>query len=301
MTTYNPDSEQTAKSFEDKWNHHAGDYFEATLNENLDIYQWIMRRNGFDDPQTFAGWFQQQSAILDAGCGNGRITKLIASATDDKVRIVGVDLVAHNVASQNLASFKNVEIFQGDLLGELNFLGRFSLIYCQEVLHHTPDPRSAFLNLASLLDDQGEIAIYVYKKKGPLREFADDYIREQISSLDFDQSLVSMRQVTEFARVLRGLDIEIDVPSVDLLEISAGKQKLHDVIYNFMFKNFWNDDLTFDENVGVNYDWYHPSTCSRHTLEEVLRWYEDAELDVIHKVVDPYGITIRGVRRSSVG
>ncbi len=299
MTNYNPNTEQTAKSFEDKWNFHADDYFDATLNSNLDIYQWIMRRNGFDNPQTFAKWFNDQDSILDAGCGNGRITKLIASAVNDSVRVVGVDLVSHIVASQNLESFKNVEVFQGDLLGELSFLGTFSLIYCQEVLHHTPDPKAAFLNLTTLLARGGEIAIYVYKKKGPLREFADDYIREQISSLGFEQSLVSMRQITEFARILRSLDIEIDVPNVDLLEISSGKQKLHDIIYNFMFKNFWSNDLSFDENVGVNYDWYHPSTCSRHNLDEVLEWFDEAKLDVVHQAVDPYGITIRGSRRLS--
>ncbi len=35
--------------------------------------------------------------------------------------------------------------------------------------------------------------------------------------------------------------------------------------------------------------------CSRHTLEEVLGWFESAQLEVVHSYVDFYGNTVRGV------
>ena len=65
--------------------------------------------------------------------------------------VVGIDLVAADIARRNLAGEANVRFEQRDLLGELSDLGEFDFIYCQEVLHHTADPRRAFRNLCARL------------------------------------------------------------------------------------------------------------------------------------------------------
>jgi hypothetical protein len=61
-------------------------------------------------------------------------------------------------------------------------------------------------------------------------------------------------------------------------------------------KCFWNDELSFEENAVINYDWYHPQLATRHTVEEVRGWFASAGLDVVHEFVDEYGVTMRGVR-----
>ena len=53
----------------------------------------------------------------------------------------------------------------------------FDLVFSEGVLHHTPDTRRAFRTLVDLLAPGGQIAFYVYRRKAPLREFADDYVR----------------------------------------------------------------------------------------------------------------------------
>ena len=64
-----------------------------------------------------------------------------------------------------------------------------------------------------------------------------------------------------------------------------------------MYTNVWNSALSFEENVAINYDWYHPQHASRHTAEEVEGWFRDAGLEITQRCVDPYGITMRGVHR----
>ena len=54
--------------------------------------------------------------------------------------------------------------------------------------------------------------------------------------------------------------------------------------------------MTEEDNTAINYDWYHPQLCSRHTPEEIEGWFVDAELEIIHSLTDPYGITMRGKR-----
>jgi len=212
------------------------------------------------------------------------------------VQIVGIDLIGAPVASHNLASYKNVTIFPADLLNNLEGFGKFDLIYCQEVLHHTENPKLAFERLANQLASNGEIAIYVYKEKAPLREYADDFIRNQIAEMSFDEAGTAISQITNFAKVLSGQTSSIEVPGIDCLGIESGNWSPHRLIYNFMFKNFWNDELTWNENYAINYDWYHPSLCSRHTLDEVRGWFVSNSLKIIHETVDPYGITVRGIK-----
>lgn len=288
--------DQTFISFRDKWVQNRQLAFFETLREGSDIFNWILDRNGFTTPAKFGKWLENRTRILDAGCGNGRVTALLHKYAPENTAITGVDLTSAEVARENLKSLDRVFIQERDLLGDLSGLGEFDLIYCQEVLHHTADPRGAFLNLCGLLAPGGEIAIYVYRIKAPIREYADDFIRGKISELSYEEALNAMKEVTELGRALSSLDIKVTVPEVKVLGVDAGEYDIQRFIYHFFLKCFWNSSLTFDENAAINYDWYHPQLCTRHNLTEVLGWFADAGVNVVHDCVDHYGITVRGIK-----
>lgn len=290
--------DQTLTSFRDKWEQNRQLAFSETLREGSDIFNWILTRNGFATSAEFGRWLEGRGRVLDAGCGNGRVTALLYKYAPTTAAIIGIDLTAAEVARENLKSFDRVQIEQRDLLGDLSGLGQFDLIYCQEVLHHTANPRGAFLNLCDRLASGGEIAIYVYKIKAPIREYADDFIRDRISELSYDDALKAMKEVTELGRALADLNVKVTVPGVKVLGIEAGEYEVQRLIYHFFLKCFWNPSLSFEENAAINYDWYHPQLCTRHTLEEIEGWFADAGLDVIHRCVDHYGITMRGIKRT---
>lgn len=290
------DREQTFTSFLDKWEHNKQLVFAETLKEGSDIFQWILSRNGFKSADELRFHLDSKKRILDAGCGNGRVTALLHRYAPIDAEVVGIDLTAAHVARENLADFDRVSTFSRDLLGDLAGLGLFDFIYCQEVLHHTADPKAAFLNLSGQLAPGGEIAIYVYKQKAPIREYADDYVRNQISGLPYEQAMTAMRELTELGRVLSGLDTKVTVPNVDVLGIEAGEYEIQRLFYHFFLKCFWSPALGYEENVAINYDWYHPQLCTRHTLPEVESWFADAKLNITHRCVDHYGITVRGLR-----
>lgn len=290
---------QTLASFRDKWEQNRNLAFSETLKEGSDIFNWILNRNGFPSAVEFQQWLSKRMRILDAGCGNGRVTALLKKYAPPSADIIGIDLAAADVARENLAGLDHVTVLQKDLMADLSDLGSFDLIYCQEVLHHTGDPRAAFLNLCGRLHEKGEIAVYVYKKKAPLREYADDYIREQISGLSYEQALEAMKTVTELGKILSEVKAKVRVPDVGVLGITAGEYEVQRFIYHFFLKCFWNPALSFDDNAAINYDWYHPALCSRHTLEDVEAWFADGGLKIIHRCVDHYGITVRGIRGGS--
>jgi SAM-dependent methyltransferase len=285
---------QTFTSFKDKWENNPDLAFAMTQDEGSDIFNWILGRNGFADAKELRSFLAGKKRVLDAGCGNGRVTALLHAFSGQETQIVGVDLTAAEVARKNLASSLRVRVEQGDLLEDLSNLGKFDFIYCQEVLHHTRDPRGGFLNLTKLLQPGGEIAIYVYKEKAPAREFVDDYVRKAISGLEYGAAMKLMEQITELGRVLTDAKLKVTVPAVEVLGIAAGEYDVQRFLYHFFCKCFWNPELSFEANVAINYDWYHPQLCTRHTLPEVRGWYQEAGLDIVHEHVDPYGITVRG-------
>lgn len=288
-------SKQTYKSFSDKWQQNKSLAFSETLREGSDIFNWIITRNGFSCSEDFSNYLTSKRHILDAGCGNGRVTALLHSHSSCEANLVGIDLTAAEVAAENLNHLDRVSVSQKDLLDDLSGLGTFDFIYCQEVLHHTTDPKQAFLNLCSRLDHGGEIAIYVYKKKGPIREFSDDLIRDEISCLAYEEAIAEMSGLTDLGRALTDVNAKVYVPDIKVLGIPAGEYDVQRLLYHFFLKCFWNPNLKYEENVAINYDWYHPQLCTRHTSEEILGWFESAKLKVVHSHIDFYGITMRGI------
>jgi len=292
----------TARSFDDKWTHNPRLAFDETLRVGSDIQEWILRRNGFASPEALTAFLSDRRRILDAGCGNGRVTALLQRHGRTDASITGIDLVSADVARENLQAQSNVQVEPADLLGDLTGLGSFDFVYCQEVLHHTANPRAAFLNLAERVAPNGDIAIYVYRQKAPIREFVDDYVRDRIAGMDYESASAVCAEITALGRALSetstGVPLRIQVPAVDVLGIEAGEYELQRFVYHFFMKCFWNPALSESANVAVNYDWYHPQEATRHELTEVLGWFADAGLAVQHSHVDPYGITVRG-RRSA--
>ena len=286
--------EQTFQSFKDKWEKNASLAFAQTLDEQSEVFKWIINRNGFANADELRSFLSDKKRILDGGCGNGRVTALLHRYAPDDAETVGIDLTAAHVAAENLKELEQVSVFQKDLLGDLGDIGTYDFIYSQEVLHHTADPKKSFDNLVSILRPGGEIAIYVYKIKAPLREYADDYVRNIISGMSYEASSAALNEITEFGRVLSEQGITVNVPKVDVLGIEAGEYDLQRFIYHFFFKCYWNNMFNREENNAINYDWYHPQIATRHSLEEVLGWFADNQLTVTHQFVDHYGITVRG-------
>ncbi len=289
------DESLTKSSFLDKWTNNQDLAFKETLRPGSDIQNWILNRNGWKTGTELSTFLANKKRVLDAGCGNGRVTALLRTFAPKSSEVVGIDLTGAQIAKANLGDIANTTFFEKDLLGDLTDLGKFDFVYCQEVLHHTSNPEGAFQNLVkNCLDKSGTIGIYVYKKKAPMREYADDMLRDILRGKTYEESQELCREITELGKALSETNVKVTVPAVKALEIPAGEYDMQRFIYHFFLKCFWNPDLSMKENVAINYDWYHPQLCSRHTVEEVREWFVNAGLKVTHEIVDYYGITMHG-------
>jgi hypothetical protein len=134
---------------------------------------------------------------------------------------------------------------------------------------------------------------YVYRRKGPVREFTDDYVRNRLQDLTPQQAWEAVEPLTQLGISLGKLNAEIDIPNpIDLLGIPAGRINVQRLFYWHVAKIFYRTDLSFDEMNHINYDWYAPANAARQSPEEVREWCTEGGLKIEREVVEDAGITI---------
>lgn len=277
---------QTQDAFAFKWA--KRDTFDSDASRER-VREWLVERYGD------LSWLYErdQPLVLDAGCG----AALSALELFDipRIRYVGVDISdAVDVAAQRFAERGLSGSFMQASITDLPFAEQtFDAIFSEGVLHHTDSTRGALLALAPLLKPGGKFMFYVYRKKGPIREFTDDYVRDRLQSMPPQEAWKAMEPLTRLGISLGELDAEIDIPEpIDLLGIPAGRISVQRLFYWHVAKMFYRPDMTFDEANHINFDWYAPTNAHRQSPEEVRQWCEESGLTIEREVVEDAGITI---------
>jgi len=186
--------------------------------------------------------------VLDAGCGGGRYSRLVG---DHGARVLGVDLsTAVDKAAELCAGLPNVQIAQADLLDLPVAESAFDLVFSIGVLHHTPDPRRAFAQIARRVKPGGRLSVWLYRKNTPPQEWLNSGIRA-----------VTTRTP---ARVLEPLCAGLGVlGSIPILSRTLNK------VANFSAHPDWT------LRVCDNFDWWAPKYQSHHTAAELISWFAD--------------------------
>ena len=186
--------------------------------------------------------------VLDAGCGGGRYARLLGR---HGARVVGVDLsAAVEKAATLCADLPGVAIVQADLLDLPLAERRFDLVFSIGVLHHSPDPRRAFAQVAARVKPGGRLSVWLYRKNTPPQEWINSGLRVLTSRLP--------------ARVLEPLCVGLGVlGGVPVLNRTANK------VVNFSNHPDWT------LRVCDSFDWYAPRYQSHHTVEELSRWFAE--------------------------
>jgi len=211
--------------------------------------------------------------VLDVGCGMGRFADV---ATRWGARVVGIDLSsAAEVAARNLTG-RNFAPLQADIFA-LPFLPEsFDCIYSVGVLHHTPDCERAFKTLAQYLKPGGSIAVWLYSGYNNWYRFSDLY--RKITHR------VPVRTLHAFLRVAVPFFYWLDR---GLRRIPAVGGPVAGVVHH-VFPVNRNPDPEI--RMLDTLDWYSPKYQSKHTYEQVFRWFESCGLENLTVADVPIGV-----------
>ena len=292
VTDITKDFVKTEEAFSAKWthhhqNHHAKDWIDFQAKWFLERYEWKTL-------DKFKAFLDTKSMILDAGTGIGNSAKLLSANSNSQVFALDASQ-SINFAYKKYGNLPNVHFLQADLR-QLPFRKRFfDFIYSDQVLHHTKNTGTSFKYLTKFLTDSGFISIYVYKKKAPIREYVDDYIRKITINMSVNECMDFSKDMTYLGKSLAGLKKKITIPKdIPILGVKAGTYDVQRFIYWTFLKCFWDESDNFERSVGVNFDWYYPKFAFRHTPKEVRKWFQDTKIKIVTFKEIESGISVTG-------
>jgi SAM-dependent methyltransferase len=214
------------------------------------------------DPREFAG-----KLVLDAGCGGGRYARLLG---EHGARVVGVDRsAAVEKAAAVCAEFPGVAIIQGDLLELPIVEGIVDFAFSIGVLHHSPDPRRAFAEVARRVKPGGRLAVWLYRRNTGPQEWLNSALRAATTRWP-------PRVLEPFCA---GLGI---IGGIPVLNQSLNK------VANFSNHPDWT------LRVCDNFDWYAPKYQSHHTIQELESWFRDEGFEDLRVLAPARGGRVYG-------
>ncbi len=191
-------------------------------------------------------------------------------------KVVAVDLSrAAYVAAENLADRDNVWVLQANLFSLPFRPESFDFIYSVGVLHHTPDCERAFRGLIDFLKRPGKIAIWLYSAYNPWYRMSD-YYRRITTRLPHALLHGLCRVAGPLHYVHRGL-------------------RLMPIVGRFLSGSLYyllpiSQSEKWEWRILDTFDWYSPVFQSKHTYEEVFRWFEDCGLRDVRVLFEPVAV-----------
>ncbi len=237
--------------------------------------------------------------ILDAGCGSGSSSLLLFSEHLKFHDYLGVDISdAVFVAKERFIERGIPARFeQCDLNSIPEHYGDFDIIFSEGVLHHTDSVGESIAELSKRLNKGGKFLFYVYLKKAPIREFTDDLIRDTISQLSNEEAWEALEPLSKLGKTLGDLNIEIDVEEdIPFLGITAGRHSLQRIFYYKICKAYYRPEYSLAEMNHINFDWFRPLNCYRHSPDEITSFCEMAGLTIERLHIEESGASVIAIK-----
>ena len=235
--------------------------------------QWSRRFAGLEPPHVLYGFsldagteFIEQSVlrpeirkdrwVLDAGCGTAERSAALARRGH---RVVAFDLSdSVRTAFKRFRDIPDLHLLQADVLNPPVAPDTMDSVICVGVLHHTPDARRGFHALAGLQRPGGSLLIWVY----PADRGSTDPFLGKLYLVRDHLSVTGKLPPT----LIWGLS---KVTTALLYPFFAGKFRRQRNDREVRRRDLWGAILM------NTYDFLSPPYQSRHSPEEVARWYQD--------------------------
>jgi uncharacterized protein YbaR (Trm112 family)/SAM-dependent methyltransferase len=209
--------------------------------------------------------------VLEGGCGKGRHAALVGrfGARD----VISVDLgSAVEAAFRNTRQFPNVHVVQADLFHLPIVEHSVDVAFSIGVLHHTPDPKGCFLELARRVRSGGKVIAWVYghENNGWIIHGVSP-IREAITSRIPHEWVYQLSKIP--AAIIFALGRGVYQP------LSKGPFKtIGDKLFYHAYINYISQ-FPYDEIHSIVHDHLTPPIAHYISRPEFEAWFKEANLE----------------------
>lgn len=247
---------KTKKSFEKEWR--LFDY-DKDKTWNADENEMIERFLK-ETKETKSSLYSKN--ILDAGCGNGLLDKLLA---EQGAKIIGMDISKSIEQAFNRNNSANAYFIQGDVQFPPLIESFFDIVHCSGVLIHTNNTRLSFYSMESFVKKNGKLSVWLYHPR-------KDAIHKMILKV---RGFTSKLPIT----IQYYLYLFIFYPPLYLIKLfKRQKPRKNELMVSLM-------------------DQFSPEFRWEHEPEEVKEWFNKKNYrDVEITTVDTFGFNITGIK-----
>jgi len=121
--------------------------------------------------------------VVDVGCGNGRIGRLVAPSAE---RYLGLDLSEAVFSFPNYLRVTNVQLCRASGTDLPLKDGIADVTICWGVLHHMDDPERALSELRRITKPGGEILIFIYSDAYAARENFNRFVKHIFDDIKYE-------------------------------------------------------------------------------------------------------------------
>lgn len=224
--------------------------------------------------EQFLGWLQpvkpeffKDRIVLEGGCGKGRHTKLAAEWGAKEV--IGIDLGDGVESAFALTrDLTNAHIVQCDIF-KLPLKKAFDFAFSVGVLHHTPDPKKAFLSLASKVKKGGHISAWVYGAEN--NEWITKYINPIREGFTSKISQPVLYQLSKLPTLSVFLTTKLVYRPANIISKPAAKKLFYNDYLNHL------DTFGWREQHNIVFDHLVAPTAFYISKDEFEDWWKDID------------------------
>jgi len=266
----------------------------APMAESLQNEAILKARTGLD------AWDYKDKVCLDAGCGIGRFSRVMARA--GARRVIALDAGDSIDAAKKLTDpALPVSFVQGHILELPLKKGCIDRAISIGVLHHTAHPENGFRSIAKAVAEDGTLSIYLYTRAYvPWHKVASVpfwQIRFALWSEPLRRLIVRLPNTPRlaFCKALYVIRMKVLEP---LKRAGAPGRFLTRMLQLFLLPDIYKPLENAASNIARNFDAYSTPYNYNHELEELVDWFA-TEPGFNELRVTPYRLSITGWKNSA--
>ena len=264
-----------ADSFGFQWNAHAATQLDSHCNVTVSRDRIFL----------VTGWPEDMrgETILEAGSGAGRFTEVLVKTG---ANILSFDFSSAVDANRdNNGDNDNLLIFQGDIFDIPVPDQSLDKVFCLGVIQHTPDPKAAFMSLASKVRPGGSLVIDIYARDLKAMLQWKYVLRPITMNIDSKKLYKFISTVTPLL-----------VAPTKMLRRLAGRwgARLSPIVEYSYLK--LDDETNNQWAILDTFDMYSPAHDHPKSERTVIEWFKEIGFEQVHVGRGPNGVVGRGVR-----
>jgi len=278
------DQNQTINTYEEFWKNDPSD------NKDISTYQaWNKELWSFKEIEKYI--FEKIKTLnsvdlVEFGCGRGlaavSFLNWIKNLSSNKIinSFTGIDGWDASSYINNIAE-PNVNFIKSKLQDlHINNSQKWDIGYSVGVLHHVDELDKVIENISNTIKPKGLFLANFNIEFPFIRKNTDDALRKKLHQLSEIEQNKFIEEITILSSVLRTKD-KLNVPNLPMIGIKEGEYFVNELINYFIFKMYYNPNLSMKRNITANVDWYKPSIVLGLDPKAVISLFKEFGLNYL--------------------